>query len=848
MEALWLVTVVLVPVAFLDPDYVFSEAVIAFVEIPKIAILRTLVGLMAVLWLIEWGLGGRFPLVGWFKRQDPRPRLSTCWSQPLVWLREQPTRWLILAVWFFLLSTLVSTVFSASVKVSLWGEIPGQDGLNAYTLVAHLLLFGVITAHLKTLPQLWRLLSAIVVTGVLLAGFAVAQHYGNSFFGILEYSSLGGARVTSTLGNAVFAGAAMLIPISISLLLATVSLQRLSAAQQSTRPSGSPMVNLLALAGWVAVLTVQFLGMIFTFSRGPWLGTLLALCGFLLLSLLFVGWRGFGRASLLLGWSALLTGVVVQWSGSGVTANIGIWLWIPLATAVVITVATIFRHSLPLGSTGQRLVVWTRHLRLSGSINARLISALIIAVGVAAAMAFGVFVVFPLADRNSSNSDATAPNEGSPATTPANDLSIEVTDRFASVTGSVLSGDIGNRVNIWKGSLVLMRDHPWFDFDDLSLRWLRPLVGYGPDLFRYTYLLVSVPLDASYLPAEPDHAHNFVLNQGVEQGLLGLLSSFGIFLAVFCVGVYQLIGKSKSYSDWHKLVLVGLVATLAGRFVEQTVGVTRVSDLMLFWVVLAVFAALPVAMQSLEQSPEPAPRPATRPPRGRTSRSSRERNTIDLQTVFRLMLVAWAVGGIMALTWVKTVNYPRAAIAAGESLKQFRSGDYQSALNSLDQAIRLAPDVPVYHGGKSAVYIGYLRNPQVPRNLECSLELDGLAYQDCLAQNVHLFNIIGAEQRPLYWRTRLTQANSALALGLEDEAIRLYREVVALVPGGWPLHNRLAEAYIDIGQPEAALEVLEGSIAITKDSYLSDSAIELQILARGKLETSRESLPNAGSN
>ena len=131
MEALWLLTVVLVPVAFLDPDYVFSEAVIAFVEIPKIAILRTLVGLMAVLWLVEWGLGGRFPLVGWFKRQDPRPRLSTCWSQPLVWLREQPTRWLILAVWFFLLSTLVSTVFSSSVQVSLWGEVPGQYGLNA---------------------------------------------------------------------------------------------------------------------------------------------------------------------------------------------------------------------------------------------------------------------------------------------------------------------------------------------------------------------------------------------------------------------------------------------------------------------------------------------------------------------------------------------------------------------------------------------------------------------------------------------------------------------------------------------------------------------------------------------
>ncbi len=840
MEALWLLTVVLVPLAFLDPDYVFSEAEIAFVEIPKIAILRTLVGLMAVLWLIEWGISGRFPLERWFKRRDPMPRPSTHWSQPLVWLREQPTRWLILAVWFFLLSTLVSTVFSASVKVSLWGEIPGQDGLNTYTMVAHLLLFGVITAHLKTPSQLWRLLSAIVVTGVLLASIAITQHYGSPYFEILDFSAIGGARVTSTLGNAVFAGAAMLIPISISLLLATVSLQRLSAVKHLASPLRSPMVNLLALAAWVLVLTVQFLGIIFTFSRGPWLGTLLALSGFLLLSLLFVGWRSFGRASLILGWSALLTWVIIQWSGSGVNANIGLWVWVPLTMAVGLTIAATLRHSLPLGSTSQRLEAWSGHFGLSGSVRARLMSVLIMAVGVAAAMAFGVFVVFPFTDRTSP-----APDEGSPAATPS---SIDVTGRFTSITGSVLSGGLSNRVNIWKGSLVLMRDHPWFDFDDLSLPWLRPLVGYGPDMFRYTYLLVSVPLDASFLPAEPDHAHNFFLNQGVEQGLLGLLSSFGIFLAVFCIAAVQLIGKSKGYSDLHKLVLVGLLATVAGRFLEQTVGVTRVSDLMLFWVVLAVFAALPVAMQSQERAPEPAPPPAGRAPRGRTSRASRERNTLDLQMVFRLMLVAWAVGGIAAVTWVKTVNYPRAAIAASESIDQFRSGDYQSALNSLDQATRLAPDVPVYHSSKSSVYIGYLRNPQVPQNLECSLELNGVPYQDCLAQNIHLNNIIGTEQRPLYWRSRLSQANSALALGLEDEAIRLYREVVDLVPGAWRLHNRLAEAYIDIGQPEAALKVLQGSIAITKDSYLTDFAAELQVLARSKLGTSLESLPDAESN
>ncbi len=79
-------------------------------------------------------------------------------------------------------------------------------------------------------------------------------------------------------------------------------------------------------------------------------------------------------------------------------------------------------------------------------------------------------------------------------------------------------------------------------------------------------------------------------------------------------------------------------------------------------------------------------------------------------------------------------------------------------------------------------------------------------------------------------------ANSALALGLHDEAIRLYTEVVATVPASWPLQNRLAEAYIDVGQPERAVEVLEESLAITGESGRSGQARQLLEAANQKLE------------
>ena len=57
LESLWLAAALLVPLAFIDPDYAVSEAVIAYVEVPKIALLRTVAGLLAILWSYARGGG-----------------------------------------------------------------------------------------------------------------------------------------------------------------------------------------------------------------------------------------------------------------------------------------------------------------------------------------------------------------------------------------------------------------------------------------------------------------------------------------------------------------------------------------------------------------------------------------------------------------------------------------------------------------------------------------------------------------------------------------------------------------------------------------------------------------------
>ena len=253
LEFLWLLAVVLVPLAFLDRDYVLSQSSFYYLQVPKIALLRTLVGMIAILWLIEGALRGSwFPFASFFKGEGSLLR-PTAWLVGMIaWLRGQPTRWMTFAVVLYLGTTLLSTVLSPSFSRSMWGATPGQDGFPAYTIIAYVVLFGVIATHLKTRPQLWRVLGAIVVMGVLVAGYGVLQHFGHDFFELLEPP--GTTRAASTMGNPNIAGAVMLMTIIVTLMVATVVIrEHVWSARFWTN-----------VVIWGLVLTIQLLGLIFT--------------------------------------------------------------------------------------------------------------------------------------------------------------------------------------------------------------------------------------------------------------------------------------------------------------------------------------------------------------------------------------------------------------------------------------------------------------------------------------------------------------------------------------------------------------------------------------------------------
>ena len=804
LEALWLLTAFLVPLVFLGRDYAASEAVISYVEVPKIALLRTLVALMAILWLVEWAIQGRIPLVSLWTKPSPRFCPSLWWASLVGWLRKQPSRWVILAVWFFLGTTLLSTVLSGSFKVSLWGEVPGQDGYAAYTIVAYVVLFGVITTHLRTKAQLWRLIGAIAFMGVLVSGYGVFQHFGRDFLGLTEPTGGGTSRVTSFMGNTIFAAAVMLMTILLSLAASILSMRNSLDTTEEVGWRVKPWMQAVAISSlWAMAIMIQLLGIAFTFSRGPWVGMVVALVMLLGFGALFLGWRIFGRMTVVLGLAAVFGLAVLYGVGSISIPGLSPWLGLGFGLAGFVWIAAV-------------LAPWRRLFEVSIGLGA-------VATLIASVLLGVVWIKGDIGNFFDGSDTSIMATPSTPG---------QVAGRISTIKSDVSSGLLGGRITHWRVSSKLIQDHPWPEFDNLGLSWARPAVGYGPDLFRYTYLLESPAEGVGLLPLEPDHAHNYFIHQTVEQGFLGLSSALGIFAAVVFSGLYHLCRQRQRLSTAHRVMLIALLAIVVGRFFEMMFGVARISDLTGLWILLAMFAALPTVMQ-LKDSPV-AVAGSTQPSRSQRkppflANTNRDAWYYQLQRLLVYAIVGIIIGAIVTLTWVKSTNYVRASVSAGSAIQHFQQGDFQASLNSFDRAIELAPDVSVYHNNRSNVYLAYQLNQNIPPESGCDSQND-LPYNGCLAVRGLESDLEGVARNPLYYRSWLALANSAFNLKWDD-AIRFYERSLALVPGSWLIRNELAEAYIEANRVDEAIPVLAESLRITKDSFNSAPALALQITA-----------------
>ncbi len=695
MELLWLLAAFLVPLIFVSPGYMVSEASIGFVEIPKITLLRTVVALMVILGSAKWALSARF---------DKATDLRSATSRVVSWLREEPGRWVVATVLALMAVTVLSTLLSAAPRVSFWGEVEAQDGYSAYTMISYMVLFLFVATQVRSRAQVMRLAGAIAASGSLVGLVAIVQVYDLEPFSFLELTQPSDFRPTSTLGNPMFAGAVLLMTVPVTLATALVATRR--------------HWSILRMSPWVIALVAQLLGITFTLARGPWVGLAFALG-----VILALGWYVLGRAH-----AARAAAI--------------------LASALALSLVVVYLPS-------QRAVL----------------------------------------DFASGGSDGAGPSHAS------SDVDV-IAARVGTLSPEAIGGNLRTRTPIWKSSAKLMISHPWFEFESLSFAYLRPLIGYGPDLFRYAFLLESRPFGESRTPLEADNAHNLFIHQTVELGFLGLASWLALFGATFVVGAVHLMRHRHDTTPGLLWIMIGIYGAMAGRLLEQMVGVGRVGDLTLFWVLLGLLVALPRAIREM-------------PPAQNAPRSSRR---ISLRPYNLGLLVAAAslAVGLGWLTWAENINYARAAVEMGYASSDLDEDRAADSLRHIDRAVRLAPHMGPYYTFKAQALESFRQDAQTR---------DQAAM---LAEQAYLSALDGQSRDPLSFRSRRTLADSALKLatlarggkdfgyeGKDVEAITLFTETTQMVPWSWILYNHLAGAHLTLGQPKEALPVLEKSISIS---------------------------------
>ena len=274
LEALWLSAILIIPIACVGQYFIVSLSEDAHAQVPKVALLRIISAAMLVTYLYQI-------------RNNIRLPISSTRKNTLDNLKYSHENLVSLSVILVAISIIITTAFSTNIAVSIWGFIPGLADYSAYNTLCYLVIFVVVIKNLQSPDQFRRLLLSIITMGVIASFIGFFQHFGIDIFGFLIQSDY--SRVTLTTGNPVTAGSLLLIPILVTVACLSTHLYTVSVGQGFTK------AFIIKAMLWSTILSVQFSGLLFTYSRGP---AIAAISSIVLLILTLIIFRKFQVATI----------------------------------------------------------------------------------------------------------------------------------------------------------------------------------------------------------------------------------------------------------------------------------------------------------------------------------------------------------------------------------------------------------------------------------------------------------------------------------------------------------------------------------------------------------------------
>jgi tetratricopeptide (TPR) repeat protein len=271
IEAGWLVAIVAMPL-FFDT---YTNRVF---EPDKIHLLRSITLVMAVAWLVQLLDGG-------WRGSESRATEGADGSRFRLWntIRRTP---LVLPTLILVGAYLISTVLSVVPRISFLGSYVRSQG--TYTFLCYVAIFFMVLSHLRTRAQVNRVLHAVILSSLPISIYGIIQHTQVAPGVSIDPLPWGGdvtQRVAANMGNSIFVAAYLIMALFLTLERLADSVAALINAEHGT------MADALRAAGYLFVIAVQLITIVFTQSRGPQLGLMAGMLVFVALgALLAVRW------------------------------------------------------------------------------------------------------------------------------------------------------------------------------------------------------------------------------------------------------------------------------------------------------------------------------------------------------------------------------------------------------------------------------------------------------------------------------------------------------------------------------------------------------------------------------
>lgn len=756
IEASWLLAIGVIPILMVHEDWMLG-----FIQVPKTSLLRTIALILIVLLSLKWAVAQQASAsVQDSDHTGPRPsrkrryrdvsvsgsatRDVTPVSRFSQWLTKGPSSWVYIGTILVVVATLVSTAFSPLPGVAFWGMEPGWDTYAAFNTLSYVVIFIAVASHFRNEGQLKRLMVVVTAASIVASLYGIIQHFGVELLQPSR-STLVTVReqATLTMGNPIFAGSYLIMTIPLILAWSLTLVNRLGWVQQ-------------ILIGTSAI-TIQTTALLFTYSRGPWVGFAVAMIAFVGIVGLTMGKRYATRATII------------------TTLALGLAL---------------------------------------------------------------IMTVLPTPEKGASD----AHNVG---------------ERVVSIVPAAFGGGMTYRTTIWKTAGKAFIESPWLNTQEfpeipsLSIRSMRPIIGYGPDTFAYPYSMIG---ETTYTAELATHGHNFIVQTAIELGLLGVMGYITLLVALG-LSLRRLIQLARigQLSTFSMLVVSGLSAILLGRIVEQSVGKAQMSDLLQSWVLAGVIVGV-LSMYHAVMQPDQAPIAHQSAPRSKLARAKAPNlpKLIVPFTTFILICVIWSITIYPNITASRMGAKAQTTMEAGRTVAAFgeleRSIDlayptapmmllllsdwaFQAAWGEINPNLKLA----LFQKSHNLAQDALAWNAMDPRAWTASsnamVELAALSPQfrdRAIRENVVFANIM-----PGFWQARYAIGQAHLRLGEPEQALRAFEQALGLGPstadGVAITFYAIAVAYYELGLPDKALDAALSSWQATPSTQIIELFNELGV-------------------